>query len=119
MSFLMKLYRRFVPKKLDHEQAQIAEVRNQLASQITDEQIYVETVRNAIKAEGASIADKLQFALMSLPPPDDFEKKKELFESILDYLILNDPDIERTEASELLQAARNVNRLEDLFLTIG
>lgn len=115
MSFLRRLYRRFVPKKLDHDQAQIAEIREHLASQITDEQIYLETVRNAITADGATMADKIQFALMSLPPPDDFEKKRELFESILDYLILNDPEIEKSEASELLRAARNMNRLEDLF----
>ncbi len=115
MSFFKNLYRRFVPKKLDHKQAQLPEIREQLAAQITDEQIYIETVRNAIKAAGASTADKLQFAFMSLTLNDNFEKTKELLISILDYLAQNDPETNIEDVSNLLRVINKLQRLEDLF----
>lgn len=72
---------------LSHDSAQIAEEREKVSSQISDEQIFVQTVKQAISVNDASDFEKIMFALSGLPDTyTDFPSAKEMFFEILAFL---------------------------------
>ncbi len=109
--FLRRLFRRPIPE-LPADAT--FEEREALAQSISDEQVYLETVKNAINAEGATLTDKLIFALSSLPPQDNFEDTKTIFYEILEKLV-EDGDITTEEKEELSRAVKPLRSLEELF----
>ena len=114
LSFFKRFFRWIRPKPLDHKEAQIAERREQLAKSLTEWDIYVQTVYNALKADGASESDKLIFALGSLPQDQGFEYTKDLFREILEYLV-DLKKLPREEADLLIGMADQIGSLEELF----
>ncbi len=110
--FIRKIFRRPIPE-LPADAT--FEERETLARSISEEQIYLETVKNAINADGASLTDKLMFALTSLPPQENFEDTKIFFYEILEKL-LEDGDITPEEKEELIQAVKPLRSLEDIGL---
>ena len=68
MNRFVRFFRRiFTPPKLSHHASQVAQKRIEIASKISDDEIYVQTVRNALRVPDASVTDKLTFAFSSLP----------------------------------------------------
>lgn len=113
--FLRRIFRRPIPE-LPADAS--FEERETLARSISDEQVYLETVKNAINAEGASLTDKLMFALSSLPPQNTFEETKAMFYEILEKLE-EDGDITPEEKEQLVQAAKPLQSLEELFTAMA
>ena len=86
--FIRFFKRLFEPPELSHSAAQEAKRRKNIAARITDDEIYVQTVRNALKVPDASLSDKLTFAFTSLPNvTTNFPYAKNLFIDIIDFMI--------------------------------
>ena len=81
MSRFIRFFKKlFVPPELTHEASREAERRIEIAARISDDEIYVQTVRNALKVPDASISDKLTFTFSSLPEvTTNFDYAKNLF----------------------------------------
>jgi len=115
MSRFVRFFKRLFIPELSHEVSQEAEIRDKISKTITDDQIYVQTVRNALKVPDASIEDKLTFAFSSLPDAiTNFELAKNLFVDIMDFLVSNQ---EVTPAEQMLYLAKlkQVNSFEELM----
>ncbi len=109
--FIRKIFRRPIPE-LPADAT--FEEREALAKSISEEQIYLETVKNAINAEGASLTDKIIFALSSLPPQNNFEDTKQLFYEIIEKLV-EDGDISEEEKELLRKFVEPLRSLDELF----
>ena len=92
MSRFVRFFKKiFQPPVLTHEAAQEAEKRKKIAQSISDDEIYIQTVRNALNVPDATLVDKLTFAFSSLPEAmSNFGYAKELFLDILEFLYSND-----------------------------
>ena len=113
--FIRFFKRLFVPPELSHSAAQEAKRRKKIAARITDDEIYVQTVRNALKVPDASLSDKLTFAFTSLPNvTTNFPYAKNLFIDIIDFLISRD-EVSSEEAHLLKRSIKNVSSFEDLM----
>ena len=100
---------------LSHDAAQIAEEREKIASQITEDQIFIETVKRAIKVEGAEIQDKLIFAFTSLPDSmTNFESAKEMFFGILEFLSERD-EVSQEEIEEFKKYLEGIKAVDQLM----
>ncbi len=116
MSRFIRFFKKlFVPPELTHEASQEAERRIEIAAKITDDEIYVQTVRNALKVPDASTSDKLTFAFTSLPEvTTDFDYAKNLFFDILEFLTTNN-EVTSEEANSLKASLEKIRSLEDLM----
>ncbi len=117
MSRFIRFFRRlFQPPELTHEAAQEAEKRRKIAQQISDDEIYIQTVRNALKVPDATIVDKLTFAFSSLPETmTNFSYTKNLFLDILDFLCSND-EITSEEIELFKTTLKDVNSFEEIMM---
>ncbi|MHA2074513.1 MAG: hypothetical protein ACW97X_07830 [Candidatus Hodarchaeales archaeon] len=117
MSRLIRFFKKlFVPPELTHEASQEANRRIEIAKRITDDEIYVQTVRNALKVPDASLSDKLTFAFTSLPDvTTNFEYAKNLFFDILEFLI-SKKEITSEEANLLKTSIENIGSLDELMM---
>ena len=99
---------------LTHESAQIAEEREKVASQISDDQIYIQTIKQAMEVE-ASDYEKLMFAFSGLPETySDFPSAKLLFIDILEVLEAQDL-VTKGEIEKFKQLLKTVNSYDDLM----
>jgi hypothetical protein len=88
----------------------------EIASKISDDEIYVQTVRNALRVPEATITDKLTFAFSSLPEaPTNFSKAKTLFFDILEFLEINE-EVSSSEVSLFKETLEGVNSFEELMI---
>jgi len=117
MSRFIRFFKKlFEPPELTHEASREAKRRIEIAKKISDDEIYVQTVRNALKVEDASISDKLTFAFTSLPEVNtNFDYAKNLFFDILEFLASNQ-EVTSEEASSLKTALEKIGSLEDLMM---
>jgi hypothetical protein len=117
MSRFIRFFKKlFEPPELTHEASREAERRIEIASRITDDEIYVQTVRNALKVPDASISDKLTFAFTSLPEvTTNFDFAKNLFFDILEFLTTNN-ELTSEEANTLKTSLEEIGSLEDLMM---
>ena len=115
MSRFVRFFKRLFIPELSHEVAQEAAIRDKISKTITDDQIYVQTVRNALKVPDASIEDKLTFAFSSLPDAiTNFELAKSLFLDIMEYLVSNH-EITPAEQMVYLTKLKQINSIEELM----
>ncbi|MFW9780047.1 MAG: hypothetical protein ACFFE8_14440 [Candidatus Heimdallarchaeota archaeon] len=113
---LVRFFKKLFVPVLDHDAAQEAERRKSIAQSISDDQIHLSTVRNALQVPEASIADKLTFALSSMPEATtDFPYAKELFLDILEYLEAN-REVSSEEANTLRTTIEDVSSVKELML---
>lgn len=113
--FIKFIKRLFEPPELSHSAAQEAKRRKEIAARITDDEIYVQTVRNALKVPDANLSDKLTFAFSSLPNvTTNFPYAKNLFIDIIDFLISRD-EISSEEAHLLKKSIKNVDSFEEIM----
>ena len=109
----------FTPPKLSHDASREATKRRAIASKISDDEIYVQTVRNALRVPDATISDKLTFAFSSLPEtPTNFPNSKNLFFDIIEFLSIND-EVTSEEMKQFKEALENVNSFEELMASAG
>ena len=112
----MRFFRKiFTPPKLSHNASRVAQKRIEIASKISDDEIYVQTVRNALRVPGATVSDKLTFAFSSLPEaPTNFPNAKNLFFDILEFLEINE-EVSSSEVTLFKETLKNVNSFEELM----
>lgn len=109
----------FIPPKLSHDASREATKRRAIASKISDDEIYVQTVRNALRVPDATISDKLTFAFSSLPEtPTNFPNSKNLFFDIIEFLSINE-EVTSEEVKLFKEALENVNSFEELIASVG
>ncbi|MHA1214677.1 MAG: hypothetical protein ACTSR2_05710 [Candidatus Hodarchaeales archaeon] len=116
MSRFFRFFKRLFIPELSHDAAQEAKTRNEISQKITDDQIYVHTIRNALNVPDASVKDKLTFAFSSLPESmTNFEYSKSLFIDIIEFLLANK---EITPAEVLIYKAKikEINSLDELMV---
>ncbi|MFX0184964.1 MAG: hypothetical protein ACFE95_17920 [Candidatus Hodarchaeota archaeon] len=81
----MKKYH--LKSEIIHDGLKEAKKRDKIANQITDDEIFVQTVYNALKVPDASIVEKLTFAFTSIPETMiNFHYAKNRLSNILDLL---------------------------------
>jgi hypothetical protein len=100
---------------LSHDASREAKKRIEIAARISDDQIHVTTVRNALKVPDASLSDKLTFAFTSLPEAQtNFPFAKDMFFDILDFLESN-KEISSQEVNLLKSSLENIESLEQIM----
>jgi hypothetical protein len=116
MNRFVRFFKRLFVPELTHDAAQEAEKRKKIAKGISDDQIYVQTVRNALKVPEATLSDKLTFAFSSLPEATtNFPFAKDMFIDILDYLMSNE-EISVEEVELFKRTIENIGSFEDLMM---
>lgn len=117
MNRFVRFFKKLFVPELSHDASREAKKRIEIARSISDDQIYVQTVKNALKVDDATLFDKLTFAFTSLPEAStNFPYAKNIFFDILDYLLRND-EISSEEVNLLKNQLKNVGSLEDLMMT--
>ena len=116
MNRFVRFFRKiFTPPKLSHNASRVAQKRIEIASKISDDEIYVQTVRNALRVPDATVSDKLTFAFSSLPEaPTNFPNAKNLFFDILEFLEINE-EVSSSEVTLFKETLKNVNSFEELM----
>ena len=100
---------------LSHDSAQIAEEREKVSSQISDEQIFVQTVKRAIIVDDASDFEKIMFALSGLPDTyTNFPLAKKMFFEILEFLETRG-EIDKTNIDNFNQLLLDIHNYEMLM----
>lgn len=98
-----------------HDGLKEAKRRDKIANQITDDEIFVQTVHNALKVPDASLMEKLTFAFTSIPETTiNFHHAKNRLTSILDLLAIRG-DVILEEVILLKHSIENINSLEELL----
>ncbi|MHA1993090.1 MAG: hypothetical protein ACW97Z_00950 [Candidatus Hodarchaeales archaeon] len=116
MNRFVRFFRRiFTPPKLSHDASRVAQKRMEIASKISDDEIYVQTIRNALRVPEATVTDKLTFAFSSLPEaPTNFPNAKNLFFDILEFLEIND-EVTSSEVQLFKETLEHVNSFDELM----
>lgn len=106
----------FVKKpKVTHNSSKIAKKRNKIANQLPEDEIFVQTVHNALQVPNASLVEKLTFTFTSIPEARiDFPHAKRRVINILDLLAARE-EITSEEVALLKQSIENINSLENLL----
>ena len=116
MNRFFRFFRKlFTPPKLSHDASRVAKKRIEIASKISDDQIYVQTVRNALRVPEATISDKLTFAFSSLPEtPTDFPYAKDMFFDILEFLHANE-EVSSEDIELFKNCLKGIKTFEELM----
>ena len=115
MSRIVRFFKKLLIPVLTHDAAQEAERRKEIAQKISDDQIYVQVVKNALNVPDASITDKLTFAFSSLPDAQsNFPFAKNMFFDILEFLETSE-EITHDEVNTFKVSLDNINSLEELL----
>ena len=120
MNRFVRFFRKiFTPPKLSHDASREATKRREIASKISDDEIYVQTIRNALRVPDATISDKLTFAFSSLPEtPTNFPNSKKLFFEVIEFLEIN-KEVTSEEVHLFEEALKNINTFEELIASVG
>ncbi|MHA2290060.1 MAG: hypothetical protein ACXABG_14845 [Promethearchaeota archaeon] len=116
MNRFVRFFRRiFTPPKLSHDASRVARKRMEISSKISDDEIYVQTIRNALRVPEASVTDKLTFAFSSLPEaPTNFPNAKNLFFDILEFLEINE-EVTSSDVQLFRETLKHVNSFDELI----
>lgn len=101
--------------KVTHDSTKIAKKRDKIANRITEEEIFVETVYNALRVPNANLVEKLTLAFTSIPDAwIDFSHAKNRFNDILDLLVAKE-EVASEEVSSFKHFIKNINSLKELL----
>ena len=115
MNRFVRFFKRILVPVLSHDASREAKKRIEFAAKISDDQIHVSTVRNALKVPDASLSDKLTFAFTSLPEATtNFPFAKDMFFDILDFLESNE-EISSEEVNLLKSSLENIESLDQIM----
>lgn len=100
--------------KVAHDGSEVAKKRNEVASQLTEDDIFIQTVYNALRVPNASLKEKLAFAFTSIPEARiDFPHAKNRFINILDLLVTKE-EVSLEEVILLKNSIENITSIEEL-----
>ena len=116
MNRFIRFFKKLLVPELSHDASQEAKKRRKIARGISEDQIYVHTIRNALKVDDATISDRLTFAFTSLPEVStNFPYAKNMFFDILEFLMIN-KEITSEEVGMYRAQLENIGSLEDLMM---
>jgi hypothetical protein len=116
MNRFIRFFKKLFVPELSHDASQEAKKRRKIAQGITDDQIIVHTIRNALNVDDASISDKLTFAFTSLPEVNtNFPYAKNMFFDVLEFLMSRE-EITSEEVNMYRSQLKNIGSLEDLMM---
>jgi len=116
MNRFIRFFKKLFVPELTHDASQEAMKRRKIAQGFSDDQIYVHTIRNALKVDDATISDKLTFAFTSLPEVDtNFPYAKNMFFDVLEFLMSN-KEITSEEVNLYKAHLKEIGSLEDLMM---
>jgi hypothetical protein len=116
MNRFVRFFKRFFVPELTHDASREAKKRIKIARGISEDQIYVQTVRNALNVADATLSDKLTFAFTSLPEANtNFTSAKSMFFDILDFL-RSENEITSEEVGLYKAQLKNIGSLRDLMM---
>jgi hypothetical protein len=119
MNRFIRFFKRIFVPTLTHDASREAEKRISIASKITDDQIHLSTVRNALNTPDATLSDKLTFAFSSLPEAmENFPTAKDMFFDILEFLKSNN-EISTEEVLLMKSTLENITSFEDLMVKMS
>jgi hypothetical protein len=76
--------------KTTHTHTEIADQRDKIANELSEDEIIIQTLYNALKLPNANLSEKLIIALSTIPETrSNFSKAKNRFLSLLDSLEIN------------------------------
>ncbi|MFX1283371.1 MAG: hypothetical protein ACFFB5_06940 [Promethearchaeota archaeon] len=102
-----------VKSKVTHA-SEVAKKRNKIANKLTEDEIFVQTVSNALRVPNANLKEKLAFALTSIPETKiDFPHAKKRLIFILDLLVKKEV-VTSEEVILLKRSIENINSVEEL-----
>ena len=100
----------------NHDGTEIAEKRDRIANEISEDEIFVQTVNNALKVPNANLTEKLILAFSTIPEArSDFSLAKNRFIRILDLLETNG-EVTSEEILILKHSIQSLNSLQELLL---
>ncbi|UCG89618.1 MAG: hypothetical protein JSU57_03855 [Candidatus Heimdallarchaeota archaeon] len=109
--------KRRAKSKAIQDGSKVAKKRNKIANQLTEDEIFIETVHNALRVPNASSTEKLAFALTSIPEARiDFPHAKTRLSDILD-LLLKKKLVTSEEVILLKRSIKDINSIEELITT--
>lgn len=116
MNRFIRFFKKLFVPELSHDASQEAKRRRKIAQSISEDQIFVHTIRNALNVDDATISDKLTFAFTSLPEVNtNFPYAKDMFLDILEFL-RNNEEISSEEVNMYRTQLKNIGSLEDLMM---
>ncbi|MFX1282529.1 MAG: hypothetical protein ACFFB5_02700 [Promethearchaeota archaeon] len=119
MNRFIRFFKKLFVPELSHDASREAKKRIEIARGISEDQIYVQTVRNALKVEDATLSDKLTFAFTSLPEANsNFSYAKDMFLDILEFLMGNN-EISSEEVNLYKTQLEKISSLEDLMMKMA
>ena len=99
--------------KMTHDGSEVAKKRNKIANQLTEDEIFIQTVYNALRVPNASLIEKIAFALTSIPEVKiDFTLAKRRLFYILDLLVKRET-VTSEEVILLKHSIENINSNEE------
>ncbi len=117
MNRFIRFFKKLFVPELSHDASQEAKKRRRISQSISDDQIYVHTIRNALNVDDATVSDKLTFAFTSLPEVNtNFPFAKNMFFDILEFMMSN-KEITSEEVNMYRAQLKNISSLEDLMMT--
>lgn len=101
--------------KATHDGTEIAEKRDIIANGMSEDEIFIRTVYNALKVPNANSLEKLILAFSTIPEArSNFSLAKDRFISILDFLETNE-EVPSEEILLLKHSIDNVNSFQELL----
>ncbi len=101
--------------EVTHDGTKIAKERNRIANEISNDEIFIQTVYNALKVLDANVIEKLILAFSSIPETRvDFSLAKARLISFLDSLETTE-EVPSEEITLLKHSIENINSLQELF----
>lgn len=102
--------------KVTHDGTEIAEKRDRIANGMSEDEIIVQTVYNALRVPNANLLEKLILAFSTLPEArSDFSLAKDRFNDILEFLETNE-EVTSEEILQLKQSIENVDSFQELLV---
>ncbi len=101
--------------EVTHDGTEIAKERNRIANEISNDEIFIQTVYNTLKVQNANVIEKLILAFSSIPETRvDFSLAKARLITILDSLETTE-EVPSGEIMLLKHSIENINSLQELF----
>ncbi len=101
--------------KATHDGTEIAEKRDRIADEMSEDEIFIRTVDNALKVPNANSLEKLILAFSTIPEArSDFPLARDRFIDILDFLETNE-EFPPEEIVLLKHSIENVNSFQELL----
>jgi hypothetical protein len=102
-------------EKITHDGTKIADQRDKIANELSEDEIIIQTLYNALKLPNANLTEKLRIAFSTIPEiRSNFSIAKVRFLKLLESLETNGK-VTSEEITILKHSAQNLNSFQELL----